>query len=134
MTIADATVEEGAPVQFQVTVSRALAAPLTLEWTAGRPGSATPGEDYPADAAGHVTLAAGTTAGTLTVPTLDDRRVEPTETFTVTVMLPAETAIDLAQDTVEGRIEDDARSRRANGVWGWCWQAWAARWRRTRWM
>ena len=50
-------------------------------------------------------MAAGATAGTLTVPTLDDRRVEPVETFTVT--LPAGTSIELAQDTVEGRIEDD---------------------------
>ncbi len=107
VTIADATAEEGTPVQFRVTVSRSLAAPLTLHWTAGRPGSATPGEDYHAIAAGQTTLAAGATAGTLVVRTLDDRRVEPTETFTVTVTLPAETSIELAQDTVEGRIEDD---------------------------
>ncbi len=107
VTIADATAEEGTPVQFRVTVSRSLAAPLTLHWTAGRPGSATPGEDYHAVAAGQTTLAAGATAGTLVVRTLDDRRVEPTETFTVTVTLPAETSIELAQDMVEGRIEDD---------------------------
>ena len=107
VTIADATAEEGAPVQFQVTVARALAAPLTLHWTAGRPGSATPGEDYQTVTAGQMTVAAGATAGTLMVRTLDDRRVEPTETFTVTVTLPAETSIELVQDTVEGRIEDD---------------------------
>ncbi len=107
VTLADATAVEGRPVEFAVTVSRAVAQPLTLTWTAGRPGSATPGEDYPAAAAGHVTLAAGTTAGTLTVPTLDDRRVEPPETFTVRVTLPADTAIDLAKPTAKGRIEDD---------------------------
>ncbi len=107
VTLADATAVEGRPVEFAVTLSRAVAAPLTLTWTAGRPGSATPGEDYPAAAAGHVTLAAGTTAGTLAVPTLDDRRVEPPETFTVRVTLPADTAIELAKPTAEGRIEDD---------------------------
>ena len=88
-------------------LSRAMATPLTLDWTAGRPGSVTPGEDYQAVTAGQMKGAAGATAGRLTVPTLDDRRVEPTETFTVTVTLPADTSIDLAKDTVERRIEDD---------------------------
>ena len=107
VTLADASAVEGRPVEFAVTLSRAVSTPLTLAWTAGRPGSATPGEDYPAAAAGHVTLAASTTAGTLVVPTLDDRRVEPVETFTVTVTLPADTSIELAKGTAEGRIEDD---------------------------
>ncbi len=107
VTLADASAVEGRPVEFAVTLSRAVSTPLTLAWTAGRPGSATPGEDYPAAAAGHVTLAASTTAGTLVVPTLDDRRVEPVETFTVTVTLPADTSIELTKGTAEGRIEDD---------------------------
>ena len=68
----------------------------TLTWTAGRPGSATPGDDYPAAAAGQITLA---------VPTLGDRRVEPTETFTV--LLPVDTSIELAKGAAEGRIKDD---------------------------
>ena len=42
---------------------------------------------------------------------LDDRRVEPPETFTVTVTLPAETWIELAKATVEGRIKDDDTER-----------------------
>ncbi len=107
VTVTDATAVEGRPVEFAVTLSRAAGGPLTLGWTAGRPGSATPGEDYEAVAAGQVTVAAGATAGTLVVPTLDDRRVEPVETFTVTVTLPAETSIELAQGTAAGRIEDD---------------------------
>ena len=107
VTVTDATAVEGRPVEFAVTLSRAAGGPLTLGWTAGRPGSATPGEDYEAVAAGQVTVAAGATAGRLVVRTLDDRRVEPVETFTVTVTLPAETSIELAQGTAEGRIEDD---------------------------
>ena len=111
VTVTDATAVEGRPVEFAVSLSRAVAGSLTLGWTAGRPGSATPGEDYEAVAAGQVTLAAGATAGTLVVRTLDDRRVEPVETFTVTVTLPAETSIELAQGTAAGRIEDDDTER-----------------------
>ena len=49
--------------------------------------------------AGRLTLAAGTTAGTLAVPTVDDRWVEPTETFTVTGTLPADPLIEGAEAT-----------------------------------
>ncbi len=107
VTLADATAVEGRPVEFAVTLSRAAGGPLTLGWTAGRPGSATPGEDYEAVAVGQLTVAAGATAGTLVVRTLDDRRVEPPETFTVTLTLPAETSVELAKGTAAGRIEDD---------------------------
>ena len=107
VTVTDGSAMEGRPVEFAVTLSRAAGGPLTLGWTAGRPGSATPGEDYEAVAAGQVTVAAGATAGRLVVRTLDDRRVEPVETFTVTVTLPAETSVELAQGTAVGRIEDD---------------------------
>ena len=77
VTIADATA-----VEFTVTLSRAVARALTVEWTAGR-----------------LTLAAGT---------LDDRRVEPTETFTVMGRLPAD---PLIEGRAEGRIEDDDTER-----------------------
>ena len=103
VTLADAAAVEGQPVEFAVTLSRAVVRPITLQWTAGRPGSATPGEDYTAVAAGQVTVAAGETAGTL-----DDRRVEPPETFTVTMTLPTEDAsIEFAKRTAAGRIKDD---------------------------
>ena len=65
VTIADATAVEGAAVEFTVTLSRTVSRALTVEWAPGRPGSATPGADYPAAAAGRLTLA----AGTLAVPT-----------------------------------------------------------------
>ena len=106
VTLAPASAVEGRPVEFAVTLSRAVAAPVTLAWTAGQPGSATPGEDYRAVAAGQLM---GATTGTLVVATLDDQRVEPTETFTVT--LPADTAINLAKETAEGRVEDDDTER-----------------------
>lgn len=43
------------------------------------------------------------------MPMLEDRRVEPTETFTVT--LPADAGIEIAKGTAEGRIEDDDTNR-----------------------
>ncbi len=107
VTIGDALAVEGAAVEFPVTLSRAVARALTLRWTAGRPGSATPGDDYAAEGTGRLGLAAGTTAGTLRVPTVDDRRVEPTETFTVTVTLPDDPLFESAEATATGRIEDD---------------------------
>ena len=107
VSIADAVATEGMPAEFGVTLSRPVARAVTVEWTAGAPGSATPDEDYRAEAAGRLVLAAGTTTGTLAVRTLDDRRVEPTETFTVTVTLPADPLFERAEATAEGRIEDD---------------------------
>ena len=109
VNIGDATATEGTPAEFGVMLSRAVAKPVTVAWTAGAPGSATPGADYRAEAAGRLVLAAGTTTGTLAVPTLDDRRVEPTETFTVTV--PADPLFERADATATGTIEDDDTER-----------------------
>ena len=61
VTLADATATEGAALEFAMRLSRAVSRPITLHWTVGRPGSATPGEDYSADVAGQVTVDAGTT-------------------------------------------------------------------------
>ena len=107
VSVTDATGQEGMNVEFGVTLSWAVAKPVTVQWTAARPGSATPGEDYRAEAAGRLVLAAGATTGTLAVPTLDDRRVEPPETFTVTVQLPDEAIFAATPATATGRIEDD---------------------------
>lgn len=107
VTLTDATAAEGGVAEFAVALSRMVPKPLTFHWTASRPGSATPGEDYQAEGAGRLTLAAGTTAEPLRVPTLDGRRVEPVETFTVTVTLPGDPVIQATDVTAEGRIEDD---------------------------
>ncbi len=107
VTLKDATATEGGVAEFALTLSRAVPKPLTFHWTAGRPGNAAPGDDYQAETAGRLRLAAGTTAGRLRVPTIDDRRVEPVETFTVTVTLPGDPIIEATDVTAEGRIEDD---------------------------
>ena len=59
----------------------------------------------------EVPLAAGTTAGMLAVPTVDDRRVDPTETFTMMGRLPADPLIEGTEATAEGRIKDDDTER-----------------------
>ena len=55
-----------------------------------------------------VTVEADTTARPLAVQTLDDRQVEPPETFTVTVTVPENALIETA---AEGRIKDDDTER-----------------------
>ena len=73
-----------------------------------------------------MTLAVGTTAGTVSVPTLDDQQVGPPETFTVT--LPADPGIELAQGPAEGRIEDDDTEQARQRSLGWYWRGAAGRW------
>ena len=111
VTISDAAGLEGAAVEFTVTLSRPMPADVPLTWSAGSPGSATPGADYVAESARTLTLPAGTTAGTLRVRTLDDPRVEPAETFTVTATLPGDVFAELAAPTATGTIEDDDAPR-----------------------
>ena len=119
--IGDAKAAEDAAVGFTVTLSRVVSRSLTLEWTAGRPGNATPGEDCPAEVAGRLRLP----ARTLAVRTLDDLRVEPTETFVVT--LPDDPLIEIAEATATAGLRKMTRNGRASRVWGWCWRAWGGR-------
>ncbi len=107
VTLEDAAATEGDPVRFAVKLSRASVEPLTLTWTTGTAGSATPDEDYRAEAAGALTVPVGETEATLVVPTLDDRQVEPAETFTVSAALPASSPGSLTRPEATGTITDD---------------------------
>lgn len=107
VTIIDATAQQSRPVEFELALSWAAVGPVTLHWTAGQPDSATLSEDYEPVEANRMRLATATTTGTLPVPTLDDWWVELTETFTVTITVPADTLIESAKAAAEGRIEDD---------------------------
>lgn len=129
VTVIDATAQESRPVEFEVALSWAAVGPVTLHWTAGQPGSATLDEDYEPVSAGRMRLATDTTTGTLPVPTLDDRWVELTETFTVTITLPADALIESAKAAQRGRSRTTARPGRASEVWV---RSWGGRWRRTR--
>ena len=85
------TVTEGGTATFTVTLSKATNEDVLVGWatksagdTLGFGESAQPDSDYTADS-GSVSIAAGGTSGTFTVQTTDDRLVEGSETFVVTL-------------------------------------------------
>ena len=85
------TVTEGGTATFTVTLSKATNEDVLVGWatksagdTLGFGESAQPDSDYTADS-GIVSIAAGDTSGTFTVQTTDDRLVEGSETFVVTL-------------------------------------------------
>ena len=84
VTIAATTdgVEPGTNGVFTVTLSAASSTDTTVSYTVA--GSATAGSDYTA-LSGSVTILAGATTATITVPVLDDALVEGTETVVVTL-------------------------------------------------
>ncbi|MCY2991112.1 MAG: autotransporter-associated beta strand repeat-containing protein [Planctomycetota bacterium] len=67
---------------FTVTQTAASATSTVISYTVG--GTATAGSDYTA-LTGSVTIPAGQTTATITVPVLDDQIVEPTEIVSVTL-------------------------------------------------
>ena len=101
----DASASEGAPVEFMVNLSAAVAEAVVLNWT-GAGGTATAGTDY--TAAGTVTIPANMTTATLRVTTSNDLRVESDETFIVTITganLPG--GVSLGDTTATGTITND---------------------------
>ena len=97
---------EGATVEFPVWLSGPSTAVVTLAWiTEG--GTAKAGEDYVAVAAGSLTLQPGDRTGTLRVRTLDDRRVEPAETFRVRLTDATNADVDQRAASGTGTISDD---------------------------
>ena len=102
-----ATVVEGDPVTFTVTLSGKVSTDVTVGYSTVN-GTATAGEDYTAVASGTVVVAAGQTTATFTVATLEDSPApvaEENETFTVTltelteVDLPARVTLSTATAT-----------------------------------
>ena len=92
------------------------AAPMMLGWWT-EDGTVAAGEDYRAVTAGTLTIIPGRREGTVTVQTVDDRRVEAEETFTMWVTGMANAEVSGA--TATGRIADDdaeTARRRALGM------------------
>ena len=108
LSVADARADEGDDVTFRVTLSPAVASPVTVDWVLA-PGSAAPGTDYTGPLAGSLTIEGGGTAGTISVPTAQDAAVEGDETFTLTLTEPADFPhwALLKTATAAGTIEDD---------------------------
>ena len=89
ISVADAEAEEaaGATIDFAVTLNRAAAGTVTVDY-ATADGTATAGEDYTA-ASGTLTFAAGVLTQTVAVTLLDDAIDEGRETFTLTLSNPS---------------------------------------------
>ena len=88
VSIDDVTVTEGGNAQFTVSLDKVWSSDVTVDWTTAN-GSATAGSDYTGvSTAQTLTIAAGQSSATITVPTTDDSIDEPDETFTVTLSNP----------------------------------------------
>ena len=81
LSVADATAEEGARLEFPVTLSRAADRRVSVSYHS-EDGTATAGSDYEA-VSGSLIFAAGETAKTVTVATLDDVVDDDGETLTL---------------------------------------------------
>ncbi|HYF29476.1 MAG TPA: Calx-beta domain-containing protein, partial [Chitinophagaceae bacterium] len=84
VTISNVTVSESAGnAVLQVCLAAPAAGMLVYPYTTGN-GSATSGSDY-TGGSGTVTIPAGQTCGTITIPIVNDGTVESTENFTVSI-------------------------------------------------
>ncbi len=82
VTVNSPTATEGGNLAFVFTLSNPVDVPVTFQFDA-TDLTTTAGADYTAVVAQSVTIPAGATSVTVNVATVDDRRVEGTETFTV---------------------------------------------------
>jgi hypothetical protein len=107
LRINDVAVTEGntgtVAATFTVTLSAASTQTVSVAYVTGN-GTATAGSDYQA-ASGTLTIPAGQTTGTITVPVNGDRLGEPDETFFVN--LSGATNASIADGQGVGTIADD---------------------------
>ncbi len=95
--------EDAGPLVFTVTKTGSTGLPLTVDYVTSN-GTATAGSDY-TSTSGTLTIAAGSTTGTISVPISTDTAAEGDETFTVTISNPTATTISTA--TATGTITND---------------------------
>lgn len=105
VTISNATVSENAGnAILQVCISAPASSTLVYNYTTAN-GSAISGSDY-TGGAGTVTIPAGQTCGTISIPILNDANIESTEDFTVSIGAVTGTVTinddDQAQNTCSG--------------------------------
>jgi hypothetical protein len=107
LQIRDVTVTEGntgtVAAVFTVTLSAASDQDVTVRYATAN-GTATAGSDYQARS-GTLSIPAGQTTGTISVPVIGDRLPEPNETFAVN--LSGATNATIADDQAVGSIADD---------------------------
>ncbi len=121
LSVADASVQEadGAVMEFAVTLSRASASTITVDYATSE-GSATPGSDY-TETSGTLTFAPDDTTKTVSVPVLNDHHNDGGETFTLTLSDASGGNAYIADATATGTIENTDHMP----------QAWLARFGRT---
>lgn len=104
LSVADLTVNESAgQADVVVTLSPLSSVPTTFHWATSN-GTAVNGSDY-TSSSGDVTIAAGQTSATLSVPVLDDLLNEADKTFTLTLSNPDGASI--SDSTAIVTIQDD---------------------------
>src|SRR5207245_1371287 len=96
---------EGASLTFTVTMSAVSSTDTTISYRFG--GTATGGSDF-TNTTTSVTIPAGATSATITVPSTDDNLVEASETLSVTLLSTSHPRITLVATTAAtGTINDN---------------------------
>ena len=106
LSIAGATVDEGDPAQFVVTLTPASSKQVTVSYETAD-GTAKASEDYTAASSTTLTFTAGDTTKTVSVATTEDTRNEATEAFTVTLSGPTNATLKSDAKTATATINDD---------------------------
>ncbi len=99
-TIANASANEGQPVQFKVTLSQASGFPITINYATAN-GTAIAGVNY-TTTTGVLTIPAGQRTGTITVPTI--QTLTQVGSLTFTLQLSSPTHVTLGNTTATGTI------------------------------
>ncbi len=108
--VAEGDDDDSADMTFTVTLSAASGRTVTVPYTLS--GSATADADYADPATKSVTIAAGDTTATITIPVTGDEVDEPNETVVVTLGAPTNATVDTAEGAGTGTgtiTDDDAR-------------------------
>ncbi|MBB4108686.1 beta strand repeat-containing protein, partial [Pedobacter zeae] len=98
---------ENGPVNgtFTVTLSNPSSQPTTISYTLG--GTATEGSDYSAIVTKTITIPAGQTTGTITIPVLTDNIVEGTETVVATLTVSGNPTVTVSNTPATINITDN---------------------------
>lgn len=108
LSVADASIAEGTggsrSLQFVVSLSIANALPVSVDY-ATSDGTALAGSDYTATT-GQLTIPAGQTSGTISVPLATDSLPEPNETLTLALSNPS-AGTSIGDGSATGTINND---------------------------
>lgn len=114
LSIGNANTTEGGNLVFTVTLSPSAASTVTVNYATANGSAGEPG-DYTA-LTGMLTLTAGQTSQSITVPTIDDSLTEPSETMTVSLSGAAGGAA-IGTASAIGTINDNDASTWGSFTW-----------------